>query len=64
MSFRCPHCKAQDRFVVTATTWVRVNLEGDVLDNQGAEWHDGSNCHCCACSHRGTVGEFTVTADT
>lgn len=68
MMFRCPHCQATERFMVSATAIVEVEVfqsrDGSVVHEvdapQDVTWEDDSAIVCQSCFYNGTVDAFTV----
>ena len=56
----CPNCGERDSITISATSDFDIYPDG-TDQNGDVEWTDDSPCKCRACSHGGTVGEFTFT---
>ena len=60
---KCPKCGHTEDFDIAIYTWVRVTDDGTEETGAAVEWDDKSPIHCRACSHAGTVKEFTVNKE-
>lgn len=63
--YACPRCDRSDQIIVSAFVSVRLNpsSEGGSFETEieggDHEFDDGAPCHCGACLHSGSFGDFS-----
>jgi hypothetical protein len=56
---RCPECKSEGPFKISATS--RFTVYDDGTDgHEDVEWDDDSDCECDNCDHSGTVKDYII----
>lgn len=61
MSFKCPHCGSEDKFLIMATMDVLVDADEEELDSdleQIVYWNKYNWVQCCSCNKGGDVIDF------
>lgn len=55
---RCPHCGAEDSFLIAASVIVLVTDDGTEDCGGDYEWDQNAYCECTVCHHSATLKDF------